>query len=598
MGSCAGIQLAERPSFYSQYILQEKIGQGSYGKVYLAKDKRSGRVSAVKVQAAQFGREWVILDEVIVWRALGRHPNIVCFYDLRQEANVFFILMEVCPRALSDRVMSAPKWTTLELSNDYYQALLGVQHMHNRRIVHRDIKVQNFLYGGNDGRTLKLADFGLSVEIHPGEKLEAVCGSPAFMAPEMVLRQGYDFKIDMWSLGVTFFMVMHGTLLVGKPKMSVSEMKEAIKSPNATKASMMNAMTKADSLTGDLRELKMQALDVVRQLTVRDPLHRVGPKEALELQFLQLGQQATWEQKLRLEKVLIVDRPPASKKKAVTEGNVQGGKASQEKPRTDFSPVVPQSSHDLPGEPKNEVPMPTLQSGPKKFKQRSKSAVNQLHPESLESRRLSERLPIELDTPRRGGAAISGEIGQSGGGSSLKIQRYRSLGDMGSPRAKFGVESMGPGGLHESGDSIRMSVAACLMQAYRGGSRRIIDSGLPGQSRGLMSPDNSFALGNFAESFGQGPSDDALRRFAQSSPQSPAAGTRSGNAAPASSSSGNPMTLQMQAPATGMRVGHVPSFASPGASLKEENKEDVEASDLPCLPAKLPGTVEVQSPRT
>eukprot|EP00434_Breviolum_minutum_P004343 symbB.v1.2.003826.t1/scaffold216.1/size293228/11 len=339
MGSCAGIQLAERPSFYSQYILQEKIGQGSYGKVYLAKDKRSGRVSAVKVQAAQFGREWVILDEVIVWRALGRHPNIVCFYDLRQEANVFFILMEVCPRALSDRVMSAPKWTTLELSNDYYQALLGVQHMHNRRIVHRDIKVQNFLYGGNDGRTLKLADFGLSVEIHPGEKLEAVCGSPAFMAPEM---------IDMWSLGVTFFMVMHGTLLVGKPKMSVSEMKEAIKSPNATKASMMNAMTKADSLTGDLRELKMQALDVVRQLTVRDPLHRVGPKEALELQFLQLGQQATWEQKLRLEKVLIVDRPPASKKKAVTEGNVQGGKASQEKPRTDFSPVVPQSSHDLP----------------------------------------------------------------------------------------------------------------------------------------------------------------------------------------------------------------------------------------------------------
>jgi len=469
--------------------------------------------------------------------------------------------------------------------------------MHNRRIVHRDIKVQNFLYGGNDGRTLKLADFGLSVEIHPGEKLEAVCGSPAFMAPEMVLRQGYDFKIDMWSLGVTFFMVMHGTLLVGKPKMSVSEMKEAIKSPNATKASMMNAMTKAESLTGELREVKMQALDVVRQLTVRDPLHRVGPKEALELQFLQLGQQATWEQKLRLEKVLIVDRPPASKKKAVTEGNVNGGKASQEKPRTDFSPVVPQGSHDLPGEPKHEVPMPTLQSG-SKFKQRSKSAVNQLHPDSLESRRQSERLPIELDTARRGGAAISSEIGQSGGGSSLKIQRFRSLGDMGSPRGKFGVESMGPGGLHESGDSIRMSVAACLMQAYRGGSRRLIDSGLPGQSRGLMSPDNSFALGNFAESFGQQPSDDALRRFA---PQSPAAGTRSGNAAAASSSSGNPMTLQMQAPATSMRVGHVPSFASPGASLKEGDKEDVDASasdKLACLPAKLPGTVEVQPPHT
>eukprot|EP00435_Cladocopium_sp_Y103_P034138 s2532_g8.t1 len=430
MGSCAGIQLAERPAFYQQFILQDKIGQGSYGKVYLAKDKRNQRISAVKVQAAQFGREWVIIDEVIVWRALGRHPNVVCFYDLRQEANVFFILMEVCPRALSDRVMSAPKWTAAELAHDFEQALLGVQHMHNRRILHRDIKVQNFLYGGPDGRTLKLADFGLSVEIHPGEKLEAVCGSPAFMAPEMVLRQGYEFKIDMWSMGVTFFMVMHGTLLVGKPKMSVTEMKEAIKSPHATKASMMNAQTKAEAMTGDLRDLKLQALEVVRQLTVRDPLQRVGPKEALQLQFLQMGARASWEQKLRYEQVLLVDRLPASKKKAVTEGHVQaGGKVSQEKPKTDFSPVVPQNQHDSleKQERKNEVP----QSGPK-LKNRSKSTQNYLDPNqlSLESRRGSERLamPSDLpDSPRRG----AGDTGQSGGGSSLKVQRFRSLGDVG-----------------------------------------------------------------------------------------------------------------------------------------------------------------------
>eukprot|EP00913_Durusdinium_trenchii_P020466 g19226.t1 len=354
MGSCAGVQLAERPAFYQQFILQEKIGQGSYGKVYLAKDdplesfghfpaavqtttssaellriicgretqlaasraahsedKRNDKVSAVKVQAAQFGREWVILDEVFVWRALGRHPNVVWFHDLRQEANVFFILMEVCPRALSDRVMSAPKWTATELMHDFQQALLGVQHMHSRR---------SALSERVDGcRVSSLC------MIHPGEKLEAVCGSPAFMAPEMVLRQGYDFKIDMWSMGVTFFMVMHGTLLVGKPKMSVSEMKEAIKSPTATKSSMMNAVMKAEAFTGEVKDLKMAALDVVRQLTVRDPLQRVGPEAALELQFLQLNTRSTWEQKLRFEQVLLVDRP-AAKKKAVTEpGHVVAG---------------------------------------------------------------------------------------------------------------------------------------------------------------------------------------------------------------------------------------------------------------------------------
>lgn len=132
-----------------------------------------------------------------------------------------------------------------------------------------------------------------------------------------------------------------------------------------------------------------------------------------------------------------------------------------------------------------------------------------------------------------------------------------------------------------------MSVAACLMQAYRGGSKRLIDSGLPGQSRGMMSPDNSYALGNFAESFGQQPSDDALRRFAHHSPPSPGlvAGTRSGAAASSSSGTpfnGNIMALQIQAGSQGMRVGHVPSFASPGSSLKEEVRE---------LPAKLPGAL-------
>lgn len=286
MGSCASVQNVERSPFYARFILQEKIGQGSYGKVYLVKDKRNQKILAVKVQAAQFGREWVITDEVNIWRSLGRHPNIVSFHDLRQEANVYFILMEVCPRALSDRVMYSPQWTAVDLMHDFKQALLGLSHMHARRILHRDIKVQNFLYGGRDDRTLKLADFGLSVHLRPGEKLDAVCGSPAFMAPEMVMRQGYEFKIDMWSMGVTFFMVMYGTLLVGKPKMSVPEMKEAIKSPTATKTALQGAMQKADTCEGEERELKHAALDVVKQLTVREPTQRVGPKDALDLPFI------------------------------------------------------------------------------------------------------------------------------------------------------------------------------------------------------------------------------------------------------------------------------------------------------------------------
>jgi len=506
MGSCASVNNVERSPFYARFILQEKIGQGSYGKVYLVKDKRNQKILAVKVQAAAFGREWVITDEVNVWRSLGRHPNIVSFHDLRQEANVYFILMEVCPRALSDRVMYSPQWTALDLMHDFKQALLGLSHMHARRILHRDIKVQNFLYGGRDDRTLKLADFGLSVQLRPGEKLDAVCGSPAFMAPEMVMRQGYEFKIDMWSMGVTFFMVMYGTLLVGKPKMSVPEMKEAIKSPTATKTALQGAMQKADACDGEERELKHAALDVVKQLTVREPTQRVGPKDALDLPFIHLVAVAGEEDLARYRKILLVDRPPAAKKKAVTQPEadvVRSGKPpvprkpQPQSPRVDaLTPVVPGggSSGNPPFATSGERQLGVNVSDSGQSKRRAKSSnVIMFQGSDGVVNRQSDRiqLPDHLDSP-------NSFRGIEGGASSLKLQRFKSAGNLegGRRQSQHSKVSCELGLAGESEEFIRMSVTNCLMQAYRGGSRRLIDSGFVRvQGSGVMSPDNSYALG-------------------------------------------------------------------------------------------------------
>ncbi|CAE7214948.1 ULK3 [Symbiodinium sp. KB8] len=380
MGSCASVQNVERSPFYARFILQEKIGQaaswmadksligrhGSYGKVYLVKDKRNQKILAVKVQAAQFGREWVITDEVNIWRSLGRHPNIVSFHDLRQEANVYFILMEDSP--------SRYQGCELVRVSAAFQAAASFE-------------VQNFLYGGRDDRTLKLADFGLSVHLRPGEKLDAVCGSPAFMAPEMVMRQGYEFKIDMWSMGVTFFMVMYGTLLVGKPKMSVPEMKEAIKSPTATKTALQGAMQKADTCEGEERELKHAALDVVKQLTVREPTQRVGPKDALDLPFIHL--------------VAV-----ASEEDLVVPGG--GGGSSGNPPFTTS------------GERQRAVNV--SDSGQGKRRAKSSNVIMFQEGDGV-AKRPSDRiqLPDHLDSP-------NSFRGMEGGASSLKLQRFKSSG--------------------------------------------------------------------------------------------------------------------------------------------------------------------------
>eukprot|EP00930_Biecheleria_cincta_P073069 TRINITY_DN60393_c0_g1_i1.p1 TRINITY_DN60393_c0_g1~~TRINITY_DN60393_c0_g1_i1.p1 ORF type:complete len:560 (-),score=79.91 TRINITY_DN60393_c0_g1_i1:93-1772(-) len=343
MGSSSSA-LVEASSFYSQYILADKLGQGSYGKVYLCEDKATHETLAVKCQAARAGKENAITSEMRVWKSLGRHPNIVIFKGMRQEVNVFFMLMEVCPYALYDRVMQAPKWTACELMSDFRQALQGLAHMHTLRTVHRDVKVQNFLYGQKNGeRVLKLTDFGLSVKIPAGMKLESVCGSPAFMAPEMVQKKGYGLKIDMWALGVTFFMMMHGALLVGKSSMTVPQMKEAIKDPNGTKKAMQLATKKAELSFDDVRDLKFASLDVVKTLTLRDPEERPSAASMLKCTFLNWPV-TTPQEENRLASVWVVSRPPHTPAPADDSMPEQAAHDQNRSPEPKLTPVLPGES--------------------------------------------------------------------------------------------------------------------------------------------------------------------------------------------------------------------------------------------------------------
>ena len=92
-----------------------------------------------------------------------------------------------------------------------YHILLGLQYLHKRAIVHRDIKPENILLELDNEKenivTLKLVDFGLSVILQPGNTLNDACGTPAFVAPEIIKRVGYNHAIDMWSLGIITFLL-------------------------------------------------------------------------------------------------------------------------------------------------------------------------------------------------------------------------------------------------------------------------------------------------------------------------------------------------------------------------------------------------------
>ncbi|CAE8608489.1 unnamed protein product [Polarella glacialis] len=230
MGACVSARAQEEfPSFHSSYTFGAQLGKGSFGSVFLAEKKITGEAHAVKVQKGREAGDDNIKYEATLWQQL-HHTNCVRFIGLFQEADVFFAVMEQCHCSLWHRLVDAPKWSVTELIWDIKQMLKGIQYMHLSQIVHRDIKPKNILYGGPDSKTLKIADFGLAHHFGEGasKTLVNICGTAAYMAPEMLAGKGYTYSVDMWSFGVVCYMILLGRVPFGRYDMTSAEMKQAI----------------------------------------------------------------------------------------------------------------------------------------------------------------------------------------------------------------------------------------------------------------------------------------------------------------------------------------------------------------------------------
>ncbi|GBP13006.1 hypothetical protein EVAR_79340_1 [Eumeta japonica] len=104
-----------------------------------------------------------------------------------------------------------------------HQILLGVQYLHSKRIIHRDLKLGNLFL--DDELHVKIGDFGLAARIeYDGERKQTLCGTPNYIAPEILTKKGHSFEVDVWSLGCIMY-----TLLVGKPPFETSTLKDTYK---------------------------------------------------------------------------------------------------------------------------------------------------------------------------------------------------------------------------------------------------------------------------------------------------------------------------------------------------------------------------------
>ncbi|KAI4306934.1 hypothetical protein L6164_030173 [Bauhinia variegata] len=200
-----------------KYEFGRLLGQGNFAKVYHARDLRTGDNVAIKVIDKEKVLKIGLIDqtkrEISIMR-LVKHPNVMELYEvLATKTKIYFIMEYAKGGELFNKV--AKGRLNEDMARKYFQQLIcAVDFCHSRGVYHRDLKPENILLDENG--TLKVTDFGLSalVESHrEGNLLNTTCGTPAYVAPEVISRKAYDgAKADIWSCGVILYVLLAGHL--------------------------------------------------------------------------------------------------------------------------------------------------------------------------------------------------------------------------------------------------------------------------------------------------------------------------------------------------------------------------------------------------
>lgn len=207
-----------RGQLFGKYEVGKLVGCGAFAKVYHGRNTVTGQSVAIKVVSKQRLHKGGlngnnIQREIAIMHRL-RHPFIVRLFEVLATKSKIFFVMEFAKGGELFAKVSKGRFCE-DLSRRYFQQLISaVGYCHSRGIFHRDLKPENLLL--DDKLDLKISDFGLSAltdQIRPDGLLHTLCGTPAYVAPEVLAKKGYDgAKIDVWSCGIILFVLNAGYL--------------------------------------------------------------------------------------------------------------------------------------------------------------------------------------------------------------------------------------------------------------------------------------------------------------------------------------------------------------------------------------------------
>ncbi|RIB09257.1 kinase-like domain-containing protein [Gigaspora rosea] len=241
------------------------IGKGQFGRVFIAREKTSGYIVALKMlsieELIKSNSEKQLRREVEIQANL-RHPNILRLLGHFHDDIFFVLILEYAAKGeLYKQLVKSGRLKEKKASRYIAQMAEALSYIHKKHVIHRDIKPENLLIDLND--EIKIADFGWSVHT-PSQRRKTFCGTLDYIPPEMVEGKEHDEKIDLWSLGVLCYELLTGTAPFEEPGNTATYKRIA-----------KVEFTLPDHLSYDAR-------DLINSLLQRDPKRRLPLKDVLK----------------------------------------------------------------------------------------------------------------------------------------------------------------------------------------------------------------------------------------------------------------------------------------------------------------------------
>lgn len=196
------------------YSIQGKLGRGNFAVVRKVQRRKDGKFFAAKIITKKTMRpkDLELLGKEVMILKMLKHPNINQMIETFDTKNHLYIVLELLEgENLFENIVRRRVYTERDAANVVKQVARACAYMHGRGIIHRDLKPENLVYLDKTHRQICVTDFGLSKYMdHTQSQTKTACGTPAFVAPEVLRQEAYGTQVDMWSLGTILYIMLCG----------------------------------------------------------------------------------------------------------------------------------------------------------------------------------------------------------------------------------------------------------------------------------------------------------------------------------------------------------------------------------------------------